>query len=315
MEPDTHYKKGIHCIECHHTGRTGMGDMVRRAGCQDCHVEIEEAHSKSIHKNLDCASCHVNELRGYQLVVWGPGYVAERKNPFKKYSLYYGIQSPPIIMKDQKGKWMPVKIMPHSLGNFSKDVLPSDSIKFRWNDYSTRDAYYILGTFDAPSNNKHLLWLDLQQASHPYGKARKCESCHKQRQEMKSTWEYMDYQGANEPFSGSYKVVADENGLIVKDFRYGEIKVSAGYKLEDFASWVFFQDKWFIKGNFAINTDRQQYEKYLKKSKNIDQEIKKLDYLVKGKNKKIAKKIKTLREVVIHNQDIDIENLKERVKK
>lgn len=309
MEPDTHYKKGIHCIECHHTGRGGMGDMVRKAGCQDCHVEIEEAHAKSIHKDLDCASCHVNELRGYQLVVWGPGYVAGKKNPFKKYSLYYGIQSPPILMKDQRGKWMPVKVMPHSLGNFSKEVPPSGSIKFRWNDNSTRDAYYIIGTFDAPTNNKHLLWLDLQQASHPYGKARRCESCHGHRQEMISNWEYMDYQGVSKPFIGSYKVVADAKSLAVRDFKSSAIKLSDGYKLEDFASWIFFKDKWTIEGDFSIKTDKQKYEKYLKLSKQIDREIKQLDSIMKSKDKKVVKKYKAIKGYVIHNPDIGIEKL------
>ncbi|HIJ59882.1 MAG TPA: hypothetical protein HPP56_04625 [Nitrospirae bacterium] len=304
MEPDSHYKKGIHCIDCHHTGREGMGDMVRKAGCQDCHVEIEEAHSKSIHKNLDCATCHVNELRGYQLIVWGPGYVAEQKNPFKKYSLYYGIQSPPILMKDKKGKWMPIKVMPHTLGNFSKDVPPSGTIKYRWDDYSTRDAYYILGTFETGSNNKHLLWLDLQQASHPYGKARKCASCHAKSQEMRSKWEYMDDQGTKEPFVGSYKVIADQKGLIVRDFIHSKIKVAEGYKLEDFASWIFFKDKWVINSeDFHIKTEKRKYDKYLEMSNNIDLQIKRLDKTLKNKDKKTIKRYKELRGIALHNQD------------
>ncbi|MEJ2697551.1 MAG: hypothetical protein P8013_13010 [Candidatus Sulfobium sp.] len=103
MKPDVHYTKGIQCTDCHLMGPKGMGDMIRKATCQDCHIEAEDALARSIHKDMDCATCHISELRGYQLTIWGPGEVGGRPNPFKKYSLYYGIQSPPILMKDQSG--------------------------------------------------------------------------------------------------------------------------------------------------------------------------------------------------------------------
>ncbi|MBF0519089.1 MAG: cytochrome c3 family protein, partial [Nitrospirae bacterium] len=122
MKPDVHYTRGIHCVSCHPTGEKGMADMERKATCQDCHIEIEGAHARSIHKNLDCSSGHISELRGYQITIWGPGKIAGIENPFKKYSLYYGIQSPPIIMKDEKGIWRPYKVWPHSVGNIKNDV-------------------------------------------------------------------------------------------------------------------------------------------------------------------------------------------------
>lgn len=310
MISDTHYLKGVECIDCHHTGRKGMGDMVRKAGCQDCHTEIEEAHSKSIHKNLDCATCHVPELRGYQIVIWGQGKVANKPNPFKKYSLYYGIQKPPIIMKDSKGKWMPVKVMPHSLSNFKNDVKPSDTVMYRWQNDETRDAYYIIGTFDAEKQNKHLLWIELQQASHPYTKARTCESCHGNQQVSTSKWQYMDYQGTDIPFDGGYKIIADDKGLKITDIQnYTEIKVSDGYKLEDFASWLFFKDKWYITGDFSIQTDKKKYERYLKLNKDVS---KRLDYIsnaVGTKDKIKQKRLKRLRGEVIHNIDIGMEKL------
>jgi len=314
MSPDTHYKKGIHCVDCHHTGKRGMGDMVRQAGCQDCHVEIEEAHSKGIHKDLDCATCHINELRGYQLVSWGQGLVAGKQNPFKKYSLYYGIQKPPIIMKDQKGRWMPVKVMPHTLSNFSKDVGPSKEVKFRWPKGDTRDAYYIIGTHQGPTNNKVLLWMDLQQASHPYGKARDCASCHKDKQEMLSQWEYMDYQGVKEPFYGRYRVLADKDSLRVIDLKNTtKISLSEGYRLEDFAAWLYFKDKWIVPGDFSIKTERDKYNKYLRLSKQIDTELKRLDRVITRADKKTHSRYKEIKGIVLHNQEGALELLRDNI--
>lgn len=311
MEPDTHYKKNIHCVDCHLTGEKGMGDMQRMAGCQDCHVEIEDAHKRSIHKNMDCATCHISELRGYQITIWGPGIISGKQNPFKKYSLYYGIQSPPILMKDQKGKWMPVKIWPHSVGNIKVDVKPSEGIKFRWPDGQTRDAYYILGTFSLPGkdperNNKHLLWLEIQQASHPYGKARSCDSCHRDEegtQILTSRWEFMDDQGA-EPFSGGYKIIADKHGIRIVDMKNETpINVIQGYKLEDFASWVFFKDRWQMSGDFSIKVEMQKYKKYLSLSKRLGEGIRNLEKMVKDKDRKTKRRFKELKGIVLHNQD------------
>ncbi|GER94250.1 cytochrome C [hot springs metagenome] len=314
MNPDVHYKKNIHCVDCHTTGEKGMGDMQRKASCQDCHIEIEEAHAKSIHKNMDCATCHISELRGYQITVWGPGLIASKENPFKKYSLYYGIQGPPILLKDQKGKWMPVKIWPHSVGNIKPDVRPSERIMFRWPNGETRDAYYLVGTFNAHANNKHLLWLEIQQASHPYGKARKCESCHKKpiqnsQQIAVSTWEFMDNQGA-EPFKGGHRIIADKHGLRIMDMRNTTpIKLLEGYRLEDFASWIFFKDKWQMSGDFSIKAKKEKYNRYLLIANKLDNELKILDNYVKDKDKRIQKQFKELKGVVLHNQDGALERI------
>ncbi len=313
MKADVHYKEGIHCIDCHITGKKGMGDQQRRASCQDCHIEIENAHAKSIHRNMDCATCHMSELRGYQITTWGPGKVAGRDNPFKKY-LYYGIQGPPILIKDQKGIWMPVKVWPHSVANIKPDVKPSENLMFRWPGGETRDAYYVIGTFNAPANNKHLLWLELQQVSHPLGNARSCDSCHKEnnRQVAVSEWEFMDDQGAKGWFKGRYKIVADSDGLRITDLRNTTpIQVAEGYKLEDFASWVHFKDKWQIPGDFSIKVDKEEYDKYLALSKKIDRELKTLERKVKGKDRRVQRRFKELRGIVLHNPDGAMEKINE----
>ncbi|MFN3479070.1 MAG: hypothetical protein ACK415_01685 [Thermodesulfovibrionales bacterium] len=305
MSPDVHYKKNIHCADCHSTGERGMGDMQRKATCQGCHYRIEESHKKGPHKGLDCATCHINELRGYQITIWGPGYVADKPNPFKKYSLYYGIQKPPIIMKDQKGIWMPVKIWPHSVGNIKEDVNPSKGVMFRWPRGETRDAYYVIGTFDnLPSNNKHLLWIEIEQAAHPFGKARDCESCHKsERQIAISTWRFEDDQGA-EPFNGSHRIVADKDSLRIEGLKNTTpLNLLEGARLEDFASWVYLKDKWVMPGDFSIKTDRAKYLLSLRKFREIEKRLRILERESRTYDKKTLRRYRELRGSILHNHE------------
>lgn len=305
MEPDVHYKKNIHCVDCHLTGEKGMGDMQRKATCQGCHYSIEDAHKKGPHKNLDCATCHVKELRGYQITIWGPGYVADKPNPFKKYSLYYGIQSPPIIMKDQKGIWMPVKVWPHSVGNIKEDVRPSERLMFRWPGGETKDAYYVIGTVgNLPSNNKHLLWLEIEQAAHPFGRARDCDSCHKsERQVAISNWRFEDDQGA-EPFDGTHRIVADKDSLRIEGLsNKNPIRILEGYRIEDFASWVFLKDKWVAPGDFSIKIDRSKYLLSLKRFTNIEKRLKAFDLKSRGFDKKTLKRYRELKGALLHNHE------------
>jgi len=306
-DSDIHFRNNIHCIECHPIGEKGMGDMQRKATCGDCHIEIEKAHESSIHKNLTCTACHVTEAGGYQITIWGKGYIGEKPNPFKKYSLYYGIQKPLILMKDQKGIWFPAKIFPHSVGNIKNDVAAS-GIKFRWQNSDTRDMYAIIGTFNnLPSGNKHLLWLQIEEVSHPFGKARNCKSCHKGKQISVSTWNYEDMQGAK-PFKGGYKIIADEHGLRVKDFWHSEIKVLPGFELSDFASWIYLKDKWFVNGDFSIKVNEKKYKKYEKIYK---EKIKQIEFLQKNaKNDKYSKQLKEKKAIIIHNPDKDLNSCK-----
>ncbi|MBF0457448.1 MAG: hypothetical protein HQK99_06095 [Nitrospirae bacterium] len=306
--PDVHYEKGIQCIACHPTGEKGMGDMERRASCQDCHLEIEDAHARSVHKMLDCPSCHIGELRGYQITIWGPGTVAGSSNPFKKFSLYYGIQSPPIIVKDQNGTWRPYKIWPHSVGNIKEDAPPSPALTFKWPNGETHDAYYTVGTVDnLTANNKHLLWLQLDQAAHPFGKARDCSSCHAEKQVAKSTWEFFDNYGAY-PFNGSHTIIADEKSLRIEDMKNTTpIELMAGSKLEDFASWLFLKDKWKVPGNFSIRADKDKYDKYLALSKRLQNGIIKLDNISSTFTKPQLKRYKTLRGASLHEEERVVE--------
>ncbi len=306
MEGDIHFKKNIHCVDCHPTGELGMGDMQRKATCEDCHVEIEEAHEKSIHKNLTCTACHVKRAGGYQITIWGKGIVGGRENPFKKY-LYYGIQSPPILMRDQKGKWFPVKIWPHAVGNMRVKIPPQE-IRFRWPDGSTRDMYAITGTFDnLPGANNHLTWLEIEEIAHPFERSRTCEDCHKERQVSISQWEFQDDQGA-EPFKGSYRIVADRNGLRIEDMKNTTpIRPLKGYRLEDFASWIYLKDKWVVKGDFSIKTDQKRYRRYLELDRKIREmplsEVKKRLEITLTSPLRESLPQKTIKAIAIHNPD------------
>ncbi len=74
-------------------------------------------------------------------------------------------------MKDQKGVWMAVKVFPHAVANFKNDVPASPGLQYRWKNGETRDPFYIVGTFEAPSNNKHLLWFEYSRRRIPMAKA------------------------------------------------------------------------------------------------------------------------------------------------
>jgi hypothetical protein len=262
LPEDVHVAKKIVCVDCHQTGLGGMGHLERKAECQDCHLEAEQANAAGLHKNLACGACHVKILSGYEMTSWGPGEIESQPNPFKKYSLYYGPQEPPILIKDQTGQWMPTKIWPNSTGGFKDTVAPVPGLVFRWPTGETRDAYAQLGTFNVPhGNNNYLAWLQVEQAAHPLGKARSCKSCHgSSTQRARVTWRYFDSQGA-EPFTGSQTVEADKNGLRVIDIKAtSKIKLMEGGKIENFAAWLRLGDIWKTAGDFSIpKTEPKKY--------------------------------------------------------
>lgn len=262
LPEDVHVKKKIECIDCHQTGPEGMGHIQRYATCQDCHIEAEQAMAASVHKNLACAACHVKILGGYEMTSWGAGMVLSKPSPFKKYSLYYGPQEPPVLIKDQNGRWMPVKIWPNSMGGFKGTVAAKPGLVFRWPKGETHDAYAQLGTFSVPGgNNNYLAWLQVEEVAHPFGTSRTCGSCHaSETQVAKVKWEFFDNQGA-EPFTGSQTVTAGKNGLHVKDIKAtSKITPMEGGRIEDFAAWIKLGDIWKTSGDFSIpRSDPKKY--------------------------------------------------------
>jgi hypothetical protein len=302
----------MECVDCHQTGPGGMGHIERKATCQDCHIEVEQAMTASVHKNVACEACHVKILGGYEMTSWGPGMVSSKPNPFKKYSLYYGPQEPPILIKDQNGRWIPTKIWPNSTGGIKDTVAPKPGLTFRWPKGETHDAYALLGTFSFPKgNNNYLAWIQVEQVAHPLGKSRTCGSCHdSETQVAHVTWRYFDTQGA-EPFIGSQKVVADKNGLHVKDIKAtSKIEPMESGKIENFAAWLRLGDIWKTSGDFSI--PKSDPVKYRNLYEGIRDALARLDVIdkklkareSKGENvKKLRRRWKEAKAAAVHEPE------------
>jgi hypothetical protein len=271
MQPDIHQVNKVGCLECHdNSGRNSeLGHaMIKRQGtCDGCHDKELKSHAGSLHRNLSCEACHVQNVSGYQGTYWGPGKQAGFDTPFFKYKEYYGVLKEPILIRDQKGRWIPVKPFPMAVLNQKESGL-KPGLHWRWpanlpDLKRSDDAWGYVGLFDGlPENNRALLWIQMDKASHKYGKSRSCASCHElpdgeQRQAV--TWEFSDV-GAL-PFSGSHSVVAGKKGLAIRDMKAEKIEVSDGYRLSSLAPWFYLKDKWKIEGDFSLPPlkDRKQY--------------------------------------------------------
>jgi hypothetical protein len=310
LPEDVHVGKKIECVDCHQTGPGGMGHIERTATCQDCHPEVEQAMAASVHKKVTCEACHVKILGGYEMTSWGPGMIGGKPNPFKKYSLYYGPQRPPLLIKDQAGRWIPVKIWPNSVGNIKGPVAPKPGLTFRWPKGETHDAYVQLGTFNVQGgNNLYVAWIQLDQVAHPLGKSRSCGSCHGSRVQIaRVTWTYFDSQGA-ESFTGSQKVVADKDGLRVKDIKAtSKIKLVSGGKIESFAAWLRLGDIWKTGGDFSI--PKSSPAKYGTLEKSVHSALARLNAIDKklkareakgGDVKKLRRRWKEAKAAAIHD--------------
>jgi hypothetical protein len=155
-----------------------------------------------------------------------------------------------------------------------------------------------------PGDNKHLLWIEIQQAAHPFGRSRTCQSCHASESQLSlSTWEFQDDQGA-EPFRGTHKIVADIHGLRIEDIKNTTpIVLLEGAKLEDFASWLYLKDRWKAIGDFSIRTDKAKYKKSLTIFQNIERELKILDTKATGLDKKMARQYHDLKGAMLHDPE------------
>jgi len=275
-EPDVHLKVKVGCLDCHESSRTnpaiGHG-MVRRQAkesCRRCHPAAVTSHATSLHRNLSCEACHIQRVAGYQGTCWGPGKLAGAATPYFKYKAYYGYMPEPVLIRDQKGRWIPVK--PFPMAAMNQKASPFEpGLHWRYpidlpDLKRTDDAWGYVGLFGGlPENNKALLWIQMDKMSHKLGKSRSCESCHDSpdgAQLQKVSWEYSD-PGAL-PFNGSHEVLANRNGLFIRGMQSEKIEPEQGYSLAAFAPWVYLKDAWQIKGDFSLPAikDRKSYELY-----------------------------------------------------
>jgi hypothetical protein len=276
--PDAHVKAGLPCIDCHENGGKGMGDISRKVDCGGCHYSAWKANSEGPHKNLSCQACHVSRLGGYQMTVWGKGTISGKQSPFVKYSLYYGVFSPPILIKNQ-GMYTPYKVWPNIATNFKGEAMPS-GLKWRWPGGETQDAYAIMGDYSSlPAANKALAWMQFEAVGHGIGKSRPCESCHEfTAQSAKATWEYLEYEGS-EPFTGAQKITADASGLRITDIRQtSSLKPIGDVETWDYAAWKYMKDIWDVPGDFSIpRADAAKYREYVNEWKHDVEKLKKLE--------------------------------------
>jgi len=273
-DADIHLQAGVGCLDCHESSMSnpaiGHGMVKRQAqgSCRRCHPDAVTSHANSLHKNLACEACHIQRLAGYQGTYWGPGKVAGESTPYFKFKAYYGYMPEPVLIKDQKGRWIPVKPFPMAVMN-QKTSPFEPGLHWRYPPnlpdlQRTDDAWGYVGLFGGlPDNNRALLWIQMDKMSHKLGKSRSCDSCHDSpdgAQLQKVSWEYSD-PGAL-PFNGSHEVLANRNGLFIRGMQSEEIEPEEGYSLAAFAPWVYLKDAWKIKGDFSLPAvkDRSRYE-------------------------------------------------------
>ena len=263
-QADIHLKARVGCLDCHESSQRnptiGHGMIKRQAqdSCGRCHAEAVTSHAASRHKNLSCEACHIQRVAGYQGTYWGPGKLAGAAIPYFKYKAYYGYMPEPILIRDQNGRWIPVKPFPMAVMNQKSSPYtpglhwryPRDLPDLKRSD----DAWAYVGLFGGlPENNKALLWIQMDKMSHKLGKSRTCDSCHgtvdgSQRQTV--SWEYSD-PGAF-PFNGGHEVHADRDGLSITRMRSDKIELEAGYTLSALAPWVYLKDSWRVQGDFSL---------------------------------------------------------------
>lgn len=275
-DPDLHRTANVGCLDCHENSGTnralGHAMVKRQAGdsCRSCHPEAVKSHAASRHRTLSCEACHIQRVAGYQGTYWGPGKIAGVATPYFKFKAYYGFMPAPILIKDQAGRWIPIKPFPMAVMNqkaspFTPGLhwrFPLDLPELRRTD----DAWGYVGLFGGlPENNRAMLWIQMDKMSHKLGKSRSCDSCHASpdgSQLQRVEWEYSD-PGAM-PFNGSHEVLADHTGLYIRNMRSEKIEPDKGYAVSAFAPWVYLKDAWQIRGDFSLPAirDRKQFEAY-----------------------------------------------------
>lgn len=262
--PDVHVKAKVGCLDCHESSKNnpaiGHAMVKRQAGnsCQRCHAVAVKSHATSRHRNLACEACHIRNVAGYQGTYWGPGKIAGAATPYFKFKAYYGYMTDPILIRDQKGRWIPVKPFPMAVMN-QKTSPYEPGLHWRYpaglpDLQRTDDAWAYIGLFGGlPENNNAMLWIQMDKMSHKLGKSRSCDSCHASpegAQLQKVAWEYGDPGALS--FTGSHEVFANNSGLFIRKMQSEKIELEPGYTLSALAPWVYLKDKWQVRGNFSL---------------------------------------------------------------
>ena len=264
-KPDIHMQKGIYCIDCHEPNReSGMhADLTRNVNCAKCHSSVVEAHAKGTHKNVDCASCHTTLIGGYAFNFWSAVGPKGAENPLTRIQDYLVGAVSPLIIKNPKGIWIPVHVVPHTSGNVKADeVALSKKLIFRNRPdadvdrlYFSNDSYAITALVRHLDDKDRdtMVWLNLDRVAHAAGKSRSCGSCHDStEQKIESTYSEGSYKDVGD---GIYTIFADEKGLRVEF----PVETEANPLPKGLAP---LKDKWILPGNFALQkvSNVQKYQ-------------------------------------------------------
>ncbi len=271
-QPDIHMQKGIFCVDCHEPNRkSGLhADLQRDVNCSKCHSSVVKAHMKGPHQRVDCAACHTTLIGGYAFNFWSAIGPKGNENPLTRIQDYLVGAVSPLIIKNPKGIWVPMHVVPHTSGNVkAAEVVLSRGLIFRHSPdvtidrlYYSNDAYAITGLVRDLDNKDHdtMVWLNFDRVAHATGKSRSCGSCHDSpKQTIMTPYSEGSYKDVGE---GRYTVIADETGIRVKLLNETDA-TPLPEGLEP------FRDKWALGGNFAFPEikDHATYEKLEKKYK------------------------------------------------
>jgi hypothetical protein len=265
---DVHMLRGLACVDCHEPNRKSAhhGDLRRQVQCSKCHASVVAAHKKGPHRTVDCSSCHTALIGGYAFNFWTATTVAGDTNPITRLQGYLVSPMPPVILKNPKGLWIPVHVVPHTSGNVrSGDVKLSKKLLFRNRPdvvierrYFSNDSFAVTGLAKNVDDNDRdtLAWLNVDRVAHGIGKSRNCGSCHAS-PSQKIT---VKFEASGETYKdvedGSYTILVDQRGLRVTAFAGPDSGPTAEGLLP-------FMDKWTLPGDFSLPKmrDRGRYER------------------------------------------------------
>ncbi|MBA4372032.1 MAG: hypothetical protein C0402_04135 [Thermodesulfovibrio sp.] len=253
--PDIHAQKGLACVDCHAPNQDSgaHADLRRDVSCKKCHDGVARAHGAGSHKNVDCAACHTALIGGYAFNFWSAVGPEGQENPITRIQDYQVEAVKPLLIKNPKGTWIPVHLVPHTSGNVKADeVKLSKKLIFRNRPdvkidrrYFSNDSYAITGLArNLDSKDKDtMVWFNLDRVAHATGKSRKCDDCHASAtQKIITRFEGGSYKDLED---GEYTIIADNKGLRVTDFKDPE----TGTIPKDLLP---LKDKWSMKGNYAL---------------------------------------------------------------
>ena len=253
--PDIHMQKGVYCVDCHEPNRkSGLhADLQRQVDCAKCHAGIAAAHKKGAHRKVDCASCHTAIIGGYAFNFWSAVGPKGKENPITRIQDYLVGAVPPLIVKNPRGMWISVHVVPHTAGNIKTDeVSLSSKLLFRNRPdvtidrlYFSNDSYAITGLVRNLDDKDHdtMAWLNVDRVTHATGKSRSCGSCHDSTSQTITT-----------PYSeGSYKDVGAGTYTVVADEKSLRVVFPPGTEAEPLPDGLKkLSNMWILKGDFSI---------------------------------------------------------------